>query len=97
MKNNSIFNGLRLFEAISLQTSDIDGERKQVHVRNGKGHKDRFVPLPDFTYHALRTLWKKHRNPRFLFPNAKSTNELHNAIIHINVGSVQQAMKAVVK
>ena len=88
--------GLRLSEAISLQTSDIDGERKQVHIRNGKGHKDRLVPLPDFTYQALRTLWKKHRNPTFIFPNAKSPNELHSAITHMNVESVQQAMKKVV-
>ncbi len=88
--------GLRLAEAISLQTGDIDGERKQVHIRRGKGHKDRLVPLPDFTYHALRTLWSKHRNPKFLFPNAKAPNDIHNAITHMNVGSVQQAMKAVV-
>ncbi|MCP3924195.1 MAG: transposase [Desulfobacterales bacterium] len=51
------------------------------------------VPLPDFTYHALRTLWRKHRNPNFLFPNAKSPNALHSAITHMNVGSVQQAME----
>ena len=88
--------GLRLSEAISLQTGDIDGELKQVHIRNGKGHKDRLVPLPDFTYRALRTLWKKHRNPTFIFPNAKSPNEIHNAVTHMNVGTVQRAMKAVV-
>jgi len=88
--------GLRLSEALSLQTGDIDGERKQVHVRRGKGHKDRMVPLPDLTYHALKILWKKHRNPKFIFPNAKSASELHNAKTHMPVGSVQQAMKTVV-
>ena len=41
--------GLRLGETLSLQVGDIDAERKQVHIRRGKGHKDRFVPLPDLT------------------------------------------------
>jgi integrase len=35
---------------------------RMVHIRRGKGHKDRFVPLPDLTYHGLRALWCKHRN-----------------------------------
>jgi integrase len=38
--------GLRLGEALALEVGDIDGERKQVHIRRGKGHKDRMVPLP---------------------------------------------------
>jgi len=38
--------GLRLSETLSLQVCDIDGERHRVHIRIGKGHKDRFVPLP---------------------------------------------------
>lgn len=33
--------GLRLAEALSLQVGDIDGQRKKVHIRRGKGHKDR--------------------------------------------------------
>nr|WP_228721432.1 tyrosine-type recombinase/integrase [Desulfosediminicola ganghwensis] len=39
--------GLRLEEALSLHVGDIDAERKLVHIRRGKGHKDRMVPLPD--------------------------------------------------
>jgi len=61
--------GLRLGETLSLQAGDIDGQRKQIHVRRGKGYKDRFVPLPDLTYQALRMLWSKHRNLCWLFPN----------------------------
>lgn len=60
--------GLRLAETLALQVGDIDGDRKRVHIRRGKGHKDRFVPLPDLTYQALRALWCKHRNPCWLFP-----------------------------
>jgi len=32
--------GLRQDEALSLQFGDIDSQRKQVHIRRGKGHKD---------------------------------------------------------
>jgi integrase/recombinase XerD len=90
--------GLRLSEALSLQVRDIDGERKRVHIRRGKGHKDRFVPLPDLTYHALRALWCKHRNPCCLFPNAVGSPErIRTANRHMDRGGTQAAMKAVVK
>ena len=60
--------GLRLQEALSLQVSDIDGQRLQVHVHRGKGAKDRYVPLPEATLALLRTYWKTHRNNTWLFP-----------------------------
>jgi integrase/recombinase XerD len=89
--------GLRLGEALSLRVADIDGKRKQVHIRRGKGHKDRFVPLPDLTYQALRALWCKHRNPSWLFPNAVGPPErIQKATTHMNRGGTQAAMKAVV-
>jgi integrase/recombinase XerD len=60
--------GLRLHEALCLQVSDIDGQRLQVHVHRGKGAKDRYVPLPVDTLTLLRTFWKTHRHPPWLFP-----------------------------
>jgi integrase/recombinase XerD len=60
--------GLRLHEALYLQVSDIDGQRLQVHVHRGKGAKDRDVPLPQQTLALLRTYWKTHRHPTWLFP-----------------------------
>ena len=90
--------GLRLGEALSLQVGDIDGARQQVHVRRGKGHKDRLVPLPDLTYRALRALWCKHRHPLLLFPNAVgSPARISSAIGHMDRGGTQAAMKAVVQ
>jgi len=90
--------GLRLSEALALQVGDIDGQRKQVHIRRGKGCKDRFVPLPDLTYQALRALWCKHRNPCWLFPNAAGSPErIRKAATHMDRGGAQAAMKAVVK
>jgi site-specific recombinase XerD len=39
--------GLRLLEGLRLQASAVDGGRHLLHIRGGKGGKDRFVPLPD--------------------------------------------------
>jgi integrase len=89
--------GLRLEEALSLQVGDIDAGRKRVHIRRGKGHKDRLVPLPDRTLHALRVLWTKHRHPKLIFPNAKgSIDTIQKATTHMDTGGTQNAMKTVV-
>jgi len=60
--------GLRLGEGLRLQVRDIDGERLLLHIRAGKGQRDRYVPVPEKTLHHLRQLWKTHRNPVWLFP-----------------------------
>jgi integrase len=60
--------GLRLGEALKLEVRDIDSQRMLVHIRGGKGNKDRYVPLPQRTLELLRKQWKSHRNPRLLFP-----------------------------
>ena len=43
--------GLRLNEGIHLEVRDMDSRRMKVHIRGGKGRKDRFVPLPLKTLH----------------------------------------------
>ncbi|HEX9760860.1 MAG TPA: tyrosine-type recombinase/integrase, partial [Candidatus Acidoferrales bacterium] len=63
--------GLRLGEGLKLAVGDVDAGRLFLHVRGGKGNKDRYVPLPRRTLELLRELWKTHRHPRLLFP-AKS-------------------------
>lgn len=89
--------GLRLEEALSLQVGDIDAGRKKVHIRRGKGHKDRMVPLPDLTLQALRELWKRHRHPYFIFPNANGPlKTIQRATTHMDRGGAQKAMKTVV-
>jgi site-specific recombinase XerD len=67
--------GLRLSEGLSLQVPDIDSQRLMLHIRAGKGQRDRYVPLPEKTLHHLRQLWRSHRNPVWLFP-AKGHNGL---------------------
>jgi integrase/recombinase XerD len=60
--------GLRLKEGTHLHVADIDSARMFVHVRLGKGGKDRYVPLPQRTLELLRQDWNTHRNPVWLFP-----------------------------
>ena len=89
--------GLRLEETLSLQVGDIDARQRQVHIRRGKGNKDRLVPLPELTCQALRALWCKHRHPYLLFPNARGSLEtVRQATTHMNRGSTQVAMKVLV-
>lgn len=61
--------GLRLGEGLRLQVGDIDAARGRVHVRDAKGNRDRFVPLPVATHTLLRRFWATHRNPVLIFPN----------------------------
>ena len=63
--------GLRLGEALQLKVGDIDSDRMKVHIRQGKGKKDRFVLLPEVTLNALRRYWATHRNPKLIFPGGK--------------------------
>lgn len=60
--------GLRRSEGVSLQVADIDSERMMLHVRQGKGAKDRYIPLPESTLEMLRRHWTTHRHPDWLFP-----------------------------
>lgn len=39
-----------------------------IHVRRGKGGKDRYVPLPQRTLELLRQYWVRHRHPVWIFP-----------------------------
>jgi integrase/recombinase XerD len=61
--------GLRLSEGLALKVADIDAVRLRVHIRDSKGNRDRFVPLPQVTLCVLRRFWQTHRNPKLLFPN----------------------------
>jgi len=60
--------GLRLQEGISLRVADIDGARGLLHLHHGKGGMDRVVPLPSAALPLLRTHWRTHRDPEWLFP-----------------------------
>ena len=96
---NTVYScGLRLHEALHLQVSDIDKDRMRIHVHRGKGAKDRYIPLPESTLHILRSYWKLHRNPTWIFPRlGHSGKEGPTAQSPMNKGSVQGALRRVLK
>jgi integrase/recombinase XerD len=60
--------GLRVSEAVGLKAGDIDSARMILHVREGKGQRDRYVMLSPQLLAILRAYWRRTR-PRFwLFP-----------------------------
>ena len=63
--------GLRVSELVRLKVSAIDGERMTVRVEQGKGRKDRYTILSQRLLSELRSYWKEHRSPIYLFPNRK--------------------------
>lgn len=57
--------GLRVSEACRLRPRDIDSRRMLIHVRLGKGRKDRFVTLSRRLLDSLRVYWRMHRPQDF--------------------------------
>jgi len=87
--------GLRLQEGTNLRVSDIDSARQMIHVRHGKGAKDRYVPLPQRTLTLLRQYWATHRNPVLLFPaEGRNHIDLARSTEPMSKSSVQDAFHA---
>jgi site-specific recombinase XerD len=59
--------GLRIGEVVRLRVADIDSRRGVVVVRQGKGRKDRQVPLSPHLLAELRDYWRRHRPQEWLF------------------------------
>jgi len=62
--------GIRRTEASRLQVSDIDSQRMILHIRLGKGSRDREVPLSPKLLEVLRAYWRSRRPKGFLFPSS---------------------------
>jgi site-specific recombinase XerD len=90
--------GLRLQEGTHVQVRDIDSGRGMLHVRHGKGGKDRYVPLPERTVEVLREYWVTHRNPIWVFPSeGKDHIALKGSHEPMHKSSVQDAFRAALK
>lgn len=59
--------GLRVSELVQLKKTDIDSERMLLHVRCGKGKKDRMVPLSKVLLQTLRDYYKEYKPKEYLF------------------------------
>jgi len=60
--------GLRRAEMVRLKVSDIDSQRMVMHVHQGKGSKDRDVPLSPKLLETLREYWRWRKPRTYLFP-----------------------------
>jgi site-specific recombinase XerD len=60
--------GLRVSEALHLRVPDLDSQRMMIRIEQGKGHRDRYVPLSPKLLEVLRTYWRKQRPQPWLFP-----------------------------
>ncbi len=78
--------GLRVGEAVRLRVSDIDSERRVIHVRNGKGRRDRVVMLALVALDELRAYWKFERPHHWLFPGERRDR-------HMNTRTVERVVR----
>jgi integrase len=61
--------GLRREELCRLKVEDVDSKRMLIHVRQGKGNKDRDVTLSPRLLEVLRAYWKWRKPKTYLFPS----------------------------
>ena len=95
--------GLRIGEAVKVEVGDLRGGER-VHVRQAKGNKDRYVPLPPAMTEELRAYWRTHLHPRWVFPGvgrgwrdgSSSTTALAAAVEPMGVGSIQHCVRLAV-
>jgi integrase/recombinase XerD len=61
--------GMRRAEIARLKIADIDSQRMVIHVVNGKGGKDRDLPLSPILLETLRAHWRWLKPQTYLFPS----------------------------
>lgn len=68
--------GLRRFELLNIKLQDIDLDRKMLHVREGKGRKDRYVPIGEHLSRGLKTYIEAEHPYVWLFNGKDNTGQL---------------------
>lgn len=66
--------GLRCLEVRSIRIRDLDFDRKMLHVVQGKGKKDRYVPLSDHLIRGLRTYLAAEQPVEWIFNGQPQEN-----------------------
>jgi site-specific recombinase XerD len=83
--------GLRISEACRLQVQDIDSKRMLIHVRDGKGGKQRYTMLCNRLLEVLREYWRQVRPAGdYLFPGDKPGS-------HLSKDSVRKVLHQAIK
>ncbi len=85
--------GARRAEVAHLKISDIDSQRMVVHIRGGKGRKDRDVMLSPALLEALRVYWRglRHKPTDWLFPGNRWHTATHPVTTKVLWTACQQA------
>jgi site-specific recombinase XerD len=65
--------GMRISELRNLKITDIDSQRKQIKIEQGKGKKDRYTLLSDKVLPLLREYYKEYKPKKYLFEGPKET------------------------
>ena len=68
--------GLRVSEAVALKVSDIDADRMTMRIEQGKGAKDRYVPLSARLLKQMREYWKTEPPRVWVFANRAKTKPI---------------------
>jgi integrase/recombinase XerD len=82
--------GMRRSEVLQLKLSDLDRQRRVIYIRQGKGRKDRVVPLPQSIEKQLNLYFKSENPEQYLFEGVTPTKQYSE-------GSFQQVMKQSMK
>ena len=67
--------GIRRAELRWLKVSDIDSKRMVIHIEQGKGRRDRDIPMTPLVLEALRKYWLHARSKVYLFPSPETANK----------------------
>jgi len=73
--------GLRAFEACNLKWNDINFDRMQVHIKKGKGGKDRVVPICPETLFVLKKYREQYPSMNYVFKMFGKDEPVNNAFI----------------
>jgi integrase/recombinase XerD len=73
--------GLRISEGLNLRIPDIDSERMTLKINQGKGQKDRYVPISPRLLTELRSYWRAARPSDFFFPGKTDDTSLNPAVV----------------
>jgi integrase len=65
--------GLRVSEVVALKVADLDADRLTIHVCQGKGGQDRYVPLSPRLLQDWRAYWRIRPPHIWLFANRQGT------------------------
>jgi integrase/recombinase XerD len=73
--------GLRISEALHLRVRDIDSQRMVLRIEEGKGRKDRYVPISPTLLGKLRAYWKEYQPQEWLFPGRSTKTPLSDTSV----------------